>query len=475
MLKTKAKVKASIAFSIILLLLVFSVTTVNATEVTNPTTGTSITNETLLDNVPDTINVGITTSEAIEDGFMSTEMADIIKAKVKEAVLEDITDLEISTFYEGEFEKNLSDISKVCIRLYSMNESYETTTIAEKTISVTYSDWNTADKQYIENKCKNVKMELNNLLVNIDETKSCEQLISEEFSKLINDSSIKCTFYPNLGDWGFPSFYAEGTLMLSKNNVTYYMYYIQGVTGIPSITVPEDIENTEQAIIDYSLSKIKALEHLSEYSLTMKKGTVENEYTLNIEDDEYTVIIEKEEPETVTTTDNKTNIKLNADTTVVPENTVLETKEVKEVKTLNIVKETLKEISTKYTTYDITLKSEGVAIQPNGKVQISIPIPSDYDKTKLTVLRVADDGTKTEYDTKVEGEIAVIETDHFSTYVLAEKNVTDTEVPKTEETAPKGEKDDTPKTGTVEIIYYILPVMIISTLGIIVFRRKETK
>lgn len=197
-------------------------------------------------------------------------------------------------------------------------------------------------------------------------------------------------------------------------------------------------------------------------------------------------IIDSSTTETIKTTDNETNIKLETDTTVVPENTVLETKEVKEEKTLNIVKESLKEISTKYTTFDITLKSEGVAIQPNGKVKISIPIPNDYDKTKLSVYRVAEDGTKTEYNTKVEGKFAVIETDHFSTYVLAEKNVTDTEAPKTEETpkvedtqteetAPKGDKDDTPKTGTIETIYYILPVMIISALGIIAFRRKETK
>lgn len=470
-MKTKVNFKLAITLIVMLLAVVFSMNTVNATDVT---TGTSVANENLLDTVPDTINVGIPTSKAIEDGFMSTEMADIIKSKVKETVLEDITGLEISTFYEGEFEKNLSDISKVCIRLYSMNELYETTTIAEKTISVIYSDWNTTDKQYIENKCKNVEMELNNLLVNINETKTCEQIISDEFTKLINDSSIKCTFYPNLGEWVFPSFYAEGTLMLSKNNVTYYMYYIS-VRGIPTITVPSNIDNTEQAIIDYSLAEIKQLEHLSEYNLTMKRSTVENEYILNIEDDEYTVIIEKEEPETVATTDNETNIKLDTDTTVVPENTVLETKEVKEVKTLNIVKESLKEISTKYTTFDITLKSEGVAIQPNGKVKISIPIPSDYDKTKLSAFRIAEDGTKTEYPVTVENEYAVIETDHFSTYVLAEKNVTDTEASKTEETTTKGDKDNTPKTGTIETIYYILPVMIIATVGIIALKKKSSK
>lgn len=178
----------------------------------------------------------------------------------------------------------------------------------------------------------------------------------------------------------------------------------------------------------------------------------------------------------VTSTDEETNIKLDAPSNVVPENTVLETKEVKEEKTVNTVKESLKEVSNKFVTYDITLKSNNVAIQPNGKVKISIPIPSDFDKTKLSVYRVAEDGIKTKYDTKVEGNYATIETDHFSTYVLAENNVvTNNEDTSTKQETTKGEKDNTPKTGTIESIYFILPITIVSAIGIVAFRRKLTK
>ena len=356
---------------------------------------------------------------------------------------------------------------------------------------------NNTDKQYVENLLNKICTKNASGLYSITTTKYFELGESSsynfdisELESIINDSSI--SVIENGGGYG-----GGGSLIFSiiggssydiyKNNVKYNSIDWEKIVQA-QITIPNSVEDTETAYIGYATSKIstylKTIEEdflLDENginkdgTITLKKAN-ENRYKIYC-DEKYVddIILKKEENKTVSTTDNKTNIKLNADTTVVPENTVLETKEVKEVKTLNIVKETLKEISTKYTTYDITLKSEGVAIQPNGKVQISIPIPSDYDKTKLTVLRVADDGTKTEYDTKVEGEFAVIETDHFSTYVLAEKNVTVTEVPKTEETAPKGEKDDTPKTGTVEMIYYILPVMIISALGIIAFRKKENK
>ena len=181
-----------------------------------------------------------------------------------------------------------------------------------------------------------------------------------------------------------------------------------------------------------------------------------------------------------------TNIELNADTNVIPSNTKLEAKEIKVEKILNVVKESLKEISNKYISYDITLKSNGVAIQPNGKVKISIPIPIDFDKTKLSIFRIADDGTKIKYDTKVENNFATIETDHFSTYVLAENNVVinndntekneqeNTSIEPTQEsteTTNKGEKDKTPKTGTIDIIGYVLATTILAGVGIVALKK----
>ena len=42
-------------------------------------------------------------------------------------------------------------------------------------------------------------------------------------------------------------------------------------------------------------------------------------------------------------------------------------------------------------------------------------------------------------------------------------------------TSNKGEKDETPKTGTIDIISYTIPVAVISVCGIILMKRKETK
>lgn len=129
--------------------------------------------------------------------------------------------------------------------------------------------------------------------------------------------------------------------------------------------------------------------------------------------------------------------------------------------------------------FDIKLESNGVTIQPNGKVKISIPVPDNFDKSNLVVYRVADNGDKTEYAVTLNGDVATFETDHFSTYVLAEKEIKqNTENTGTTQTKPVTEvrkKDDTPKTGTTASIYFMIPVAVISAIGIIAFRRKETK
>ncbi len=76
--------------------------------------------------------------------------------------------------------------------------------------------------------------------------------------------------------------------------------------------------------------------------------------------------------------------------------------------------------------YDITLKKDGVEIQPNGKIAVTIPIP-DGVKGPITVLRKEADGSYTdmhasaEYYSSGEGYINFV-TDHLSVYVVTEES-----------------------------------------------------
>lgn len=195
--------------------------------------------------------------------------------------------------------------------------------------------------------------------------------------------------------------------------------------------------------------------------------------TFKIEKDENSnveIVCEDEAPSITILTNNKTNINLNADKGVLPNGTTLEAENIKEGTFYNTVTKILSNVKG-FRLYDINLLSNGTKIQPNGKVKVSIPIPSDFDKTKLSVYRVSENGDKTEYKVTVEGDYATFETDHFSMYVLAEK--TEETPTTTPSNTDDRKKDDTPKTGTIDVVGTLSIITVISALGIIAFRRKK--
>ena len=78
--------------------------------------------------------------------------------------------------------------------------------------------------------------------------------------------------------------------------------------------------------------------------------------------------------------------------------------------------------------YDITLKSNDTIIQPNGKVKISIPIPENFDSSRIIIYRLDESNAITEYQVTVTNGYATFETDHFSTYILGETEELSNEV-----------------------------------------------
>lgn len=167
----------------------------------------------------------------------------------------------------------------------------------------------------------------------------------------------------------------------------------------------------------------------SKSSCTMKKVVVENKKVvltsgkirnfeviatlgnkINTDDNVQTIVKE----------DSNTNIKLEASSGVLPDNTTMNITEITSGETFEKIKNNLTKINN-FKAFDITLKANDKNIQPNGKVKISIPIPASFDDSKLTVYRLDENNTKTEYQVAAVNGYATFETDHFSTYVLGEK------------------------------------------------------
>lgn len=460
-MKTNFNFKLLITLGIMLLtLLAFNSNIVNATELS----------ANALDSVPDTIEVGIPSTEAIDDdGYISAKLSDILYTEVIISIAnEDISSEQLSI---GFAQDKLLDSGKADVKLYDNDSNL----VAEKTVTIKYTDnWNTTDSEYVNNKCANLPLDLGgSLYIEYGDTRDCEEIIEEAFAKLINDSSIKCTFHTSLGTWSYPEFYAHGIFVFTKNDVVYYTVSTTGIYGTGTMTIPQSVEDTDEAFMNYALSILKADEKFANEELRMEKNDGGEGYLLYVSSvDPYVLILNKDASKTdVVSTDKDTNVKLKTTAAVVPIDTVMQVTAIKEGTTFDTVEKVMSDAKT-FKVFDITLESNGKKIQPNGNVTISIPIPSDMGTENLVACRIAEDGEKTEYKVTIEAidgtKYATFETNHFSTYVLAELSVQENKTPSTN----SDKLDDSPKTGESIIINIISLVAMISFAGVVILKRK---
>lgn len=506
-MKTKINFKILLALGIVLVgMLVFNMNTVKATEVTEEYL------QGIIDKIPNTMNLDIPEIEFQKvDNIILSNIESILKKenieyekdyysfKLKNLTINN-ENIEIgidkpSAIY---LINDRSDFTSVIVEI----NKYYSNSYKKKEVKIVYNDskkYNMSDEQYVKNlKLTSPKYfevefgkEFNwNVLLKIEE---------EYYSKQIADNSIIVKADLGAGDGEILNAYTcEGgtDIAIFKDGILYDIRRMGVEIFVPAITVPNTIKENE--LDNYILNLVRPIYEANEWYkgyaqngkgiLSIIKGTennlwndekfdvdIPNGYTICVDGEANSYIIikrEKENDETIsiTTTDNKTEVKLDTTTNVVPKDTVLEVEKIEKGDTYNKVNETLGKDINKFVTYDITLKSNGVKVQPNGKVKISIPIPNDFDKTKTSVYRIEDNGTSVKYDTIIEGNYAIIETDHFSTYIVAENNNTTTS---TRPTSNSNKLDDTPKTGSImEIESIISLVAVILVAVIIILKRK---
>ena len=141
------------------------------------------------------------------------------------------------------------------------------------------------------------------------------------------------------------------------------------------------------------------------------------------------------------------------------------------------VKDTLSSKVGKYAVLDINMTdAAGTKIQPlnNGNVLVTIDVPSTLDANKgLVVYRMEDNGTLTELKTSVENGKVSFETNHFSTYSVAEKAAvaeeTTTAAAAKETTTAK---TNSPKTGDAAPVAALM-VVALGACGAVIASKKK--
>lgn len=206
-----------------------------------------------------------------------------------------------------------------------------------------------------------------------------------------------------IGEWAFFEC-SELTSLVIPSGVTSLGYsVIDNCLSLESITIPNTVTSIEDSFY-----------YINDFlKIYCAKDSYAESYAINNGID-YVIV-------PTTFNDSTTNVQVNADTGVIPIGAQINVNKIESGAGFTLVDKSLDKVSDKFTLYDISFIKDNTTVQPNGKVIITLPIPDGYNKEKLTIYYVADDGTKQELTATIVGNTISFETTHFSYYVIAEK------------------------------------------------------
>jgi len=257
--------------------------------------------------------------------------------------------------------------------------------------------------------------------------------IAYKLDTRMGSSSAGLWFY--LGGWGFVYYNGEpidgAPIGITRSHVLY---------------VPSDTIDTDEARIEAALKRIKdylgttvdikievggTLESTGNeqynwnyYGLIDEKTSGKNYYNFTINGNTYKFAICKKDSQELVNpkyiaSDLMSNISIKSDSSELPLDTAITVKKV--------ISKDIEEIlgTNLYTAYDIALysntKQASITKLETGNFIVSIPISENLKDKRITVYYINSNGEKEEHIPTVKDGIASFETNHFSTYILVEK------------------------------------------------------
>ena len=431
-MKLKNKTKFLLVFGIILVAFVLF----NINKVSAATNG----EESSLDNIPNTIDLDIKEIE-----WQKAEQLAWEKLLAEQKVTE--SDKDSFHFWVT------GDIRTAIVGLNGQ----------EKNVSINYSNtknYNESDKTYIENLLKNKDFSFTNnqyrspelhisIEVGKDKPDFDENRIIKVLKEYINDNSIEFTYHGGGGD-----IYGDvSSICIFKNDIFYTNVTLDTVNDF-IVTLPNNIENSEDKYIDYAKSKIKSEMNINE-NLDIKKISG---YWYEINNWDASLIIKKTEGAYIGNNIFVDNLAKGVNVTVTTkENDTMKT-EIKNKGYTNILG-----------SYELTLEGADTLVNP---IDITFNVGTEYNGKTVYILHQKKNGTYENFEKKVTDGKVTITVSELSPFVLGVKEeITETDNTTTEETTNKGEKDETPKTGTIDILGYVLLVSVLSGIGIVALEK----
>lgn len=264
---------------------------------------------------------------------------------------------------------------------------------------------------------------------------------SKELIDLTNGRNVSFGIDLRAGDttdlWDF----AFGKAIVYYDGIA-YSTVDAAITQIHTLYISNNTENTKEAYIKAVQSRIDSYfgkndikvtyggllndldEYNKEYGLIDYSKTDGNYYNIKIGKKTYSFVIikieeDKLENPTYIGSDIMSNVSISSKEAEIPLDTTLSVKKVQDERIQKAVN------TNNYLAYDIKLfsntKGTSITKLSNGKFKVSIPVSDELNGKELTTYYINDNNELIEYKTTVENGYATFETDHFSIYILVEK------------------------------------------------------
>lgn len=323
---------------------------------------------------------------------------------------------------------------------------------------------------------------------------------SSELMSCMNNKNFE--FNELMGDTTPFASMTAGPVTLKYDGTIYYARYMLGVEAehvlyVPTNTAKADYLKVMQERVDNYIGKGKAVisdcgtveQDTTEYPIDPQNPIFEKSsdghiYKMIIGEKSFYFVIKADTESMYTPTfissDVATDVAISANSGTLPLDTLIRVNEItggdQYEKIMKILALEDGEI------YDLKLFSQ--ALEKNitkledGSFEVRIPLSEKLKGKDLVAYYVDDNGNKEEHEVTIKDGYAVFNTNHFSTYTLAEK-VSDVTPPSNNEENKDeqgGEKDDTPKTGTgILAIESILGIFAVVLASAVIIAKRENK
>lgn len=460
-MKTKSNLKLLIVMSILLLAMcIFNANVVQATEQTK-------TPQEILNLVPDTVEVDMLESEVFTDNQDFEKLNKSItktftdnKIDLKALNLQYIN-LSVTDLYE--------DIHKATIYLSSTDKNnYEP--LAKKNITIKYkntSTYNEKDKNYVLEKAKNIP---NAIAVSDNSADYGENEFQKNIENIINDKNIKVIInYGAFGSTVGDIVVANSFVALYKNNV---LYKTMGITSLAfeTIIIPDNVQDTDEAYINYALPKIKEIWNNFEVSNVRRiTGKVDEENNITNNGTYYIMTLNGSDSARVVL--KKSNTKKIIDNVAISNSSATINGTIIE-KTSSIYAEMLSKVKEKgfnniFNAYELKLVNGNIS---NG-LTITFSLGTENNGKQALILHKKANGSYEEFTETVENGKVNIKVTELSPFMVALKDKTTTA---TTPIANNNRKlDNEPKTGVANYTLLASIIALISLGGIVVLNLKK--